>query len=84
MSYFHAPSNELPLLFESVKWIEDLDGNAECSTGGMAHTKVTADFPLPQPPQNPITLLTGHGHLEATGSTCTGGDFDEKIVRTGD
>jgi serine/threonine-protein kinase len=45
--------------------------------------KVTATYPLPQPPQDPITLLTGHGHAEETGA-CVSGDFDEKYVRTGD
>ena len=84
MSFFHAPGFELPLVFESVKWIEDLDGEVACSAGGTAHTKDTADYPLPQPPQDPITLLTGHGHIEATGSACVGGDFDGKFVRTGD
>jgi hypothetical protein len=84
MSYFHSPNTKLPLVFESVKWIEDLVGDAPCSTGGTSHIKVTAEYPLPQPPQDPITLLTGHGHLEGTGSKCVGGDFDEKYVRTGD
>jgi hypothetical protein len=41
-------------------------------------------FPLPAPPQDPITLLSGHGYEESTGSACVGGDFDEKCVRTGD
>jgi serine/threonine protein kinase, bacterial len=39
---------------------------------------------LPQPPQDPITVLTGHGHDDSTGSACVGGDYDEKLVRTGD
>jgi hypothetical protein len=29
-------------------------------------------------------VLTGHGHMDSTGSACIGGDFDEKFVRTGD
>jgi hypothetical protein len=84
MSLFHAPDDEVPLVFDRVKWIEDLEGNEPCSVGGTAHIKVTADFPLPQPPQDPITLLTGRGHLEGTGSKCTGGDFEDRFVRTGD
>ena len=27
----------------------------------------TAQYPLPQPSQDPITLLTGHGHLDENG-----------------
>jgi hypothetical protein len=41
------------------------------------------DYPLPQPRQDPITLLTRHGHQTSTGSACSGGDFDEKFSRTG-
>jgi serine/threonine-protein kinase len=44
----------------------------------------TTTYPLPAPPQDPITLLTGHGNDESTGSDCVGGDFDDKFVRTGD
>jgi hypothetical protein len=35
--------------------------------------KATAEYPLPAPPQDPIMLLTGHGHEESTGSACVGG-----------
>jgi serine/threonine protein kinase len=85
MSFFHTP-NLLgePMVFDGVKWIQDNEFDSPCSVGGTAHIKVTADYPLPQPRQDPITLLTGHGHIEGTGTKCTGGDFDEKYVRTGD
>jgi hypothetical protein len=46
---------------------------------GPTHLKTTAPYPLPQPLQNPITMLTGHGHHEQSGI-----DFDETITRTGD
>jgi serine/threonine-protein kinase len=46
--------------------------------------KITTDFQLPAPPQDPITLLTGHGHLQDTGSSAKSTDIDEKFVRTGD
>ncbi len=84
MSFFHSPNHEQALVFESVKWIEDLEGDSPCPAGGTYHKKVTADYPLPQPLQNPITLLTGHGYIDATGSACVGTDFDAKFVRTGD
>jgi serine/threonine-protein kinase len=72
------------MVFDGAEWIRDEEGDTPCSAGGTSHIKVTADYPLPEPPQDPITLLTGQGHLEATGTTCTGGDFDEKYARTGD
>jgi serine/threonine protein kinase, bacterial len=55
-----------------------------CAAGGTSHVKVSEEFPLPQPPQDPITLLTGHGHNESTGAACPSADYDETLVRTGD
>jgi serine/threonine protein kinase len=73
-----------PFVFAGGKWSWNDEYDGPCSAGGTSHTKVTAEYPLPQPPQDPITLLTGHGHGDSTGSACTSTDFDEKYVRTGD
>jgi serine/threonine-protein kinase len=73
----------MPMVFDGAKWIRDYEGDSTCSAGGTPHIKVNALYPLPQPPQDPITLLTGHGHLESTGTACVGGDFEDKLVRTG-
>jgi serine/threonine-protein kinase len=85
MSYFHSPPEQvLPLVFGSGKWTLDVEDDPKCPSGDTSHRTITAQNPLPQPPQDPITLLTGRGHQEQTGS-CTGSfDFDEKFVRTGD
>jgi serine/threonine-protein kinase len=45
----------------------DFDGKCD-QGGGPMHVKASAQYSLPQPPQDPITLLTGHGHHEQTGS----------------
>ena len=84
MRFFHAPDGFKPLVFDGVKWIDDSEGDSPCLTGGTVHTKISAEFPPPQAPQDPITLLTGHGHIESTGTACTGGDFDDKLLRIGD
>jgi hypothetical protein len=84
MSFFYNADALKPLVFANGKWTENWESDYSCPAGGTTHVKETADYPLPQPPQNPITLLTGHSHQEATGSACTAGDFDEKFVRTGD
>jgi serine/threonine-protein kinase len=84
MSVFHNPNAMEALVFDRAKWTRDVEGDTACPAGGTAHIKVTEDYPLPQPPQDPITLLTGHGHIESTGTACTGGDVEEKLVRTGD
>ena len=86
MSYSHAPPDtDRALVFSSGNWSVDTDYDAACPQGGSSHTRVTADFPLPAPPQDPITLLTGHGHAQATEGSCAGSwDFDQKFVRIGD
>jgi hypothetical protein len=42
------------------------------------------EYPMPQPPQNPVMLLQGHGHHEQTGNCSVNVDFDETLTRTGD
>ena len=87
MSFFHNPNQEQDLDFGNGKWTRNAQFDAPCSTGGTTQVTMTGEFPLPQPPQNPITLLSGHGHQGAPGNTTAcpaGGDYDEKFTRTGD
>jgi hypothetical protein len=83
MSYFHGPIL-LPLVFGSGHWIWDVEFEGPCPAGGTGHTKITGEFSLPMPSQDPITLLSGHSHQVVTGSACVSADFDDKSVRTGD
>jgi hypothetical protein len=66
------------------KWSLNRVADQPCPAGGTTHTKDTVEYPLPQPAQNPVTLLTGRGHQEDTGSKCAGFDYADKFVRTGD
>ena len=84
MSLFHAIDGVVPLVFSGGKWTRDDEGTVPCNTGGTAHIKLSAEYPLPDPLQDPIPVLTGHGHNETSGSTCAGGDFEDKFERTGD
>jgi serine/threonine-protein kinase len=87
MSSFHNPNQERDFIFGNGKWTRNEQFDAPCSIGGTTHVAMTGEFPLPQPRQNPITLLTGHGHQGAPGNTtacAAGGDYDEKFTRTGD
>ena len=72
------------LVFGNGTWTRNSEFDYACDAGGTSHVKVSAEFPLPQPPQDPIALLTGRGHEEESGTACESGDFDEKLVRTGD
>jgi hypothetical protein len=72
-------------IFADGKWTHNYDGKSACDLGGYFETKVYLELPLPQPPQDPITLLTGHGHLDTPGGNCVGSyDEDVKYERTGD
>jgi hypothetical protein len=84
MSYFHAKSGDVPLLFGRGNWTwkEESDGN--CPNGSPAHLSTTGQYPLPQPRQDPIPVLNGHGHWQQTGPCAVSTDFDETFTRTGD
>src|SRR5262249_48788920 len=70
MSLFHAPpSSYMALVFGGGNWVYNREFDSRCSKGGTSHVKFDVHFPLPQPAQDPITLLTGHGHEEVTGAT---------------
>jgi serine/threonine-protein kinase len=85
MSYLYGVSSDSPLVFAGGTWISESNHDADIPGCGSTHLKTTAQYPLPQPLQNPVTLLTGHGHHEQSGSACaTSIDFDETITRTGD
>jgi serine/threonine-protein kinase len=84
MSLFHAPDGVVPLVFSGGKWTRNDEGTVPCNLGGMVHIKLTAEYPLPDPLQEPIPVLTGNGTNVATGSACSGGDFEDKFERTGD
>ena len=83
-SYFSNLDYEQPLVFGNGKWTRSEEYDTPCPAGGTTHVKSSAEFPLPQPPQDPITLLTGHGRQEETGSACVSSDYNQKFVRTGD
>ena len=84
MSMFHAPDGVVPLVFAAGKWTRNDVGTVPCNLGGTTQVKITAEYPLPTDLQDPIPLLIGHGSNVSTGSACSGGDFEDKFVRTGD
>jgi hypothetical protein len=74
-------------MFTGGKWIYTYDGNVNCiETRQSLPAKVYIEIPLPQPPQDPFTLLTGFGRRDITGGGSCAGSFNEavKFERIGD
>ncbi len=84
MSYFYTAGSDEPLVFDGGKWIFSVAYAQTSPQCKNLYYNSTAQYPLPQPPQNPVTLLTGHGHLNQSGSCAADTDFTETITRTGD
>jgi hypothetical protein len=71
------------LHFANDVWTRDDEYDAACPAGGTSHVKIQGTFPLPEPHQDPITVLTGSGTKDESGSACKGGPYEMKFNRTG-
>lgn len=71
------------LQFADNVWTRDDEYDADCPAGGTSHVKITGRFPLPEPHEDPIAVLTGSGFKDETGSACKGGNYDMVFTRTG-
>lgn len=85
MSLFHAGGEVVTLMFANDKWARDEQGNTSCPAGA-AQVKITAEYPMPQTLDDPISVLNGRGNQTILpGGPCTGGgDFQDTFERTGD
>ncbi len=85
LSFWQNPDNVKNLLFSDDKWVlTNTTSDAQCQNGGSAKREISLEYPLPQPKQDPITLLTGRGHYTLTGACPFNSDFDSRVERTGD
>jgi serine/threonine-protein kinase len=85
LSYWVNPNDIKILVFRQGQWVlANTSEDATCKNGSRAHGQITLQYPLPQPPQNPITLLTGRGHYALVGECPFNSDFDSRVQRTGD
>ena len=71
-------------VFGNRSWTRNATFDNSCPSGGTSHTHITATLPLPPEPQNPVTLLAGHGYKESTGTKCASTALDYTFTRTGD
>jgi serine/threonine-protein kinase len=84
ISFFHGQAGEAePLTFGDENWNLFTESDNACR-GAKMHVKKSGHYPLPQPLQNPITLLTGTGQQDQT-APCAGNiEFNETFTRMGD
>ena len=85
LSYWKNPGDAKLLVFAQNQWVlANTSEDAKCNNGSAAHGQITLQYPLPQPSQDPIALLTGRGHYTVTGECPFNSDFDSRVQRTGD
>ncbi|BBY45223.1 serine/threonine-protein kinase [Mycolicibacterium celeriflavum] len=85
LSYWLNPNDVKVLVFEENAWqLTNTSTDSQCKNGAPAHREISLNYPLPQPPQDPITLLTGRGHYTVTGGCPFNSDFESRVQRTGD
>ena len=78
-------SKIMVLTFANGRWTESVSSPRECNDGsGVAQQTTTRDFPLPEPRQDPIPLLTGQIRQDITGACTANFLLDAKFERTGD
>ena len=88
LSYWQDVDPNAPgmaFLFAQSKWVlTNTSYDGKCQNGGNAQKELTLEYPLPQPAQDPIALLTGRGHYTITGTCPYSSDLDSRAERTGD
>jgi len=85
LSYWLTPNDVKILTFAKNQFVlANKTSDSTCKDGGPAHREITLQYPLPSPPQDPITVLTGNGHYTITGACPFNSDFDSRVERTGD
>jgi hypothetical protein len=83
LSYWSSPNDAKTLVFSQNQWVlTTTASDSQCKNGGPAHREISLQYPLPQAPQDPITLLTGRGHYTITGDCPFNSDFDSRVQRT--
>jgi predicted Ser/Thr protein kinase len=86
ISYFYyiPGSRADPYVFENSQWTQSSESSVDCSSGGSFRISTASTLALPQPAQDPISRLTGHGRRDnLTATSCPSGDYNITVIRTG-
>jgi tRNA A-37 threonylcarbamoyl transferase component Bud32 len=85
LSFFHGQPLDAQLVFVGGSWTLDIAADTKCpSSEDPTRVTTTGQFPMPRAAPNPITLLTGHGHVDQAGPCVVSTDFDETFTRISD
>ncbi|SPM33949.1 hypothetical protein MRAB57_1756, partial [Mycobacterium rhizamassiliense] len=85
--FIKANGSEQAYVFANGGWNRNETFDTPCSLGGSNLSTYTATLGLPQPPQNPVASLLGHGYqavISGTGVRCHSQAYDQRFTRTGD
>lgn len=89
MSYFvhlDTVNRGSAYIFSGGTWTRNTQFETQCGDGGKQIVQFTETMPLPQPPQDPIQLLNGHGNMDVQSGTgkCKSQGFDQTFTRVGE
>jgi serine/threonine protein kinase len=84
LNYLYNGERSQRLAFAAGGWTQLVSAEGKCSDGSVEHDEYSVTYALPQPPQDPIAAITGHGSQTYSGG-CSGTNlFDITFTRTGD
>jgi len=83
MSYFTIMWGDLPLVYQDGSFKTVDNAEQACPNGALATLASDAALPLPDPPQDPIQTLRGHGTWVQSGGCPVNLEFDLVFERTG-
>lgn len=85
LSWWHNSDYTKVTVYSQSRWVlTNTTYDSPCENGGRARSEKNLEYPLPQPAQDPVVLLTGRGHFIVTGDCPYDSDFDSRVQRTGD
>jgi hypothetical protein len=88
MTYMTQPGTDklLVMMFEDGTWVSNAPSSETGCTGGAGKARMEAydEFPLPEPLQDPITLLAGKTKQTYVGDCPGAAETDVKLERVGD
>jgi serine/threonine protein kinase len=85
LNYLYGPIGVYALKFAAGQWTWSSSTKGTCATDGTPEQNdIAVVFPLPQPNQDPIQLIVGHGNVTFSGGCAGSVPADLTFTRIGD